>query len=217
MSEYGGLAAAFTVEYTSASCIMCAVRPKLESEPVVGHLSAIHDWPHAPLHQLKDAGVFMVTSGTYQKARLFRTPERLTFLTKSLTGLCQKYSLDLQAWALFPNHYHFLAQILQPRNLSRLTRHLHSSTAIWINGQDGAPNRKVWFQYWESHITFHRSYLARLNYVYQNPVKHGIVRVASDYPWCSAEWFERKANRAFFRTVMNFPCDRIDIPDDFEA
>ena len=159
----------------------------------------------------------MVTSGTYQKARLFRTPERLTFLTKSLTQLCQQYSLDLQAWAVFPNHYHFLAQILQPRNLSRLTRHLHSSTAIWINGQDGAPNRKVWFQYWESHITFHRSYLARLHYVYQNPVKHGIVRVASDYPWCSAGWFERKANHAFFRTVMNFPCDRIDIPDDFEV
>jgi len=159
----------------------------------------------------------MVTSGTYQKARLFRTPERLTFLTNSLTELCQKYSLDLQAWAVFPNHYHFLAQILQPRNVSRLTRHLHSSTAIWINEQDGAPNRKVWFQYWESHITLHRSYLARLNYVYQNPVKHGIVRVASDYPWCSAGWFERKANRAFFRTVMNFPCDRIDIPDDFEV
>jgi putative transposase len=87
----------------------------------------------------------------------------------------------------------------------------------WINEQDGTPKRKVWFQYWESHITFHRSYLARLNYVYQNPVKHGIVRVASDYPWCSAGWFERKANRAFFRTVMNFPCDRIDIPDDFEV
>ena len=138
---------------------MCAVRPKLDSEPVVGHLSAIHDWPHAPLHRLSDAGVFMVTSGTYQKARLFRTPEHLTFLTNSLIELCEKYSSDLHAWAVFPNHYHFLAQILRPRNLSRLTRHLHSSTAIWINEQDGAPNRKVWFQYWESHIT--SSFLSR--------------------------------------------------------
>ncbi len=196
---------------------MCAVHPKLESKPVIGHLSAIHDWPHASLHQLTDAGVFMVTSGTYQKAGLFRTPERLTFLTHSLTELCQKYSLDLQAWAVFPNHYHFLAQILQPRNLSRLTRHLHSSTAIWINEQDGTPNRKVWFQYWESHITFHRSYLARLNYVYQNPVKHGLVRDASAYQWCSAGWFKGKADRAFFKTVLSFPCDKLDIPDDFDV
>ena len=193
------------------------MRPNLCSHPVVASPSAIHDWPHAPLHQLSDAGVFMVTSGTYQKACLFRTPERLTFLTNSLTGLCQKYSLALQAWAVFPNHYHFLAQIPQPRNLSNLTRQLHSSTAIWINQQDRAPNRKVWFQYWESHITFHRSYLARLHYVYQNPVKHGVVRVASDYPWCSAGWLEREANRAFFRTVMNFPCDQLDIPDDFDV
>src|SRR5258708_34529101 len=118
---------------------MCAVRPKLDSNPVIDRLSAIHDWPHAPLHQLTDAGVFMVTSGTYQKARLFRTPERLTFLTNSLTELCQKYSLDLQAWAVFPNHYHFVAQVPQAQNLKRLARHLHSTPAIAMNRETNLP------------------------------------------------------------------------------
>ena len=179
--------------------------------------SAVRDWPHAPIHRLSETGVFMVTSGTYQKARFFRTPERLTFLTNSLLELCEKYSLALQAWAVFSNHYHFLAHAPQPRNLKQLARHLHSTTAITVNQEEKLPGRKVWFQYWDSHITFQRSYLARLNYVCQNPVKHGIVRVASDYPWCSAGWFERQANHAFFRTVMNFPCDQLDIPDDFDV
>jgi putative transposase len=125
--------------------------------------------------------------------------------------------LGLQAWAVFPNHYHFVAQVPQAQNLKRFARHLHSTTAIAMNREDNLPGRKVWFQYWESHITFQRSYLVRLNYVHQNPVRHGIVRLASAYPWCSAAWFERKANPAFFKTVISFPSDKLDIPDDFDV
>jgi REP-associated tyrosine transposase len=73
------------------------------------------------------------------------------------------------------------------------------------------------FQYWETHLTFQRSYFARLSYVHQNPVRHGLVRTASQYPWCSAGWFERKASPAFFKTIMGFLIDKLEIPDDFEV
>ena len=86
-----------------------------------------------------------------------------------------------------------------------------------MNREDNLPARKIWFQYWESHITFQRSYLARLSYVHQNAVKHNVVRAASQYRWCSAGWFESKANPAFFKTVMNFPSDKLDIPDAFDV
>jgi len=184
---------------------------RISSNPI--HL---RDWPHAPAHRAQQPGAYMLTSATYQKASLFSSPHRLTLLSNSLLELAEAYALELQAWAIFANHYHLIAECPNPQGLRRFTRHLHSSTAIAINEQDNTPGRKVWFQYWESHITFHRSYLARLNYVYQNPVKHGLVRVASDYPWCSAGWFERKANRAFFRTVVTFPTDKLEIPDDFD-
>ena len=180
-------------------------------------LARPRDWPHAPIHRLNETGVFMVTSGTYRKAPFFHSEDRLTLMVNSLIDLCQKYSLGLQAWAVFPNHYHLVAHIPQPQNLKRFTRHLHSTTAIAVNQDDHLPGRKVWFQYWESHITFQRSYFARLSYVHQNPVRHKIVRVASQYRWCSAGWFERKASPALFKTVMNFPCDKVVVPDDFEG
>ena len=44
----------------------------------------------------------------------------------------------------------------------------------------------------------HNSLLARLNYVHNNPVHHGIVPAARQYPWCSASWFENSADRLFF-------------------
>ena len=92
---------------------------------------------------------------------------------------------------------------------------LHGAIGRRLNAEDNTPERKVMYEYWDSHITYERSYLARLNYVHQNPVYHGIVRNASEYPWCSAGWFERTADHAFHKTVTSFKFDRIRVRDDY--
>ena len=51
---------------------------------------------------------------------------------------------------------------------------LHEDTAEEINRCDGTANRTVWFNFWDTKLTFETSYLARLNYVHQNAVKHGL-------------------------------------------
>jgi putative transposase len=157
----------------------------------------------------------MVTAGTYKKTCLFRENQQLSRLTNELLTLAERYGWELQAWAAFANHYHFIAQSLRPENLRRFISHFHTATAAWINKSDGTPGRKVWFQYWESRITFQRSFLARLNYVHQNAVHHRLVLKASEYPWCSASWLEQKADRSFVRMVSSFPCDKLKIPDDY--
>ena len=77
--------------------------------------------------------------------------------------------------------------------------------------------QQVWHQYWDTHLTYNRSYYARLNYVHENPCRHGLVPVASSYPWCSAAWLERTATPAFVKTLSGFKTDRISIHDDFEV
>lgn len=187
------------------------------STPISSNPIHLQDWPHAPIHRLQQAGAYMVTSGTYQKAPIFNSPERLTLLANSLFDLAENYQWQLQAWAVFANHYHFMAESEKPQNLKNLIRHLHSSTAIVVNQQDNTPGRRVWFQYWESHLTFQHSYFARLNYVHHNAVRHGVVSKASLYPWCSASWFERKATTSFLKTIMMFPTDKLEIPDDYSV
>jgi len=159
----------------------------------------------------------MVTSGTYQKQPLFRDSSALTGLTNLLLDLAEKHGWKLQAWAVFPNHYHFIGDTEKHSPLSDLIRELHARSAIEINHRDETPGRKVWFQYWDSQITFHRSYLARLNYVHQNPVRHRVVQTAIDYSWCSAGWFKRRAEPAFLKTVSSFPIDRVSIPDEYQV
>lgn len=177
----------------------------------------LRDWPHGPAHRVCTAGAYMVTAGTYQKFPLFQTTESLTFLTNLLLELAESHGWKLEAWAVFPNHYHFLGESEKDGVLKEFIREFHSKSAIEINQLDGTRGRKVWFQYWESRITFHRSFLARLNYVHQNAVRHRVASRASAYPWCSAGWFERRAEQEFHRTVRSFPIDRLEIPDDFDV
>lgn len=174
----------------------------------------VKDWPHSPLHRLAEGGAYMVTAATYTKRRLLQAPDRLTLVRDALFGLAEELGWLLQAWAILPDHYHFIA--VSPEHsetLRALIKRLHASTAKAINEGDRAPGRRVWFQYWDSHLTYERSYSARLNYVHQNPVRHRIVRQAETYPWCSAAWFARTASPAFYRRIRSMPTDRLSILD----
>jgi putative transposase len=144
------------------------------------------------------------------------SPLRLDFFQESLFRCAREFGWDLRAWAVLANHYHFIAASPpDTRTLPKFLGKLHMQTARQLNLWDNTPKRKVWFQFWESRITFERSYLARLNYVHHNPARHGVVPLAENYKWCSAAWFARNAPPAFVKTVKNFKIDRVNLPDDF--
>lgn len=175
------------------------------------------DWHHAPVHRLESTGAYMVTAGTYHKMPYFNDPERLTLLCDALFRLANEYGWLLQAWAIMSNHYHFVAiSPSNPGNLWQLVARLHSYTATEVNRLDRYPGRKVWHQYWDTHLTYQSSYLARLKYVHHNPVHHNVVAVASMYPWCSATWFENTADRVFQQVIAGFIIDRVNVNDDFD-
>jgi len=177
-------------------------------------------WPHSPLHQLSIRGTYFVTASTYQKAHHFRGKTRLSVLQRGLLTVTRDFGWRLEAWAVFSNHYHFIGHSASDApdaaNLSDMLSMLHVKTAAWINKLEEAPGRQVWFNYRETRLTYERSYLARLNYVHQNPVKHGLVPVANQYPWCSASWFEREASPAMVKSIYRFKIDQLKVPDDFE-
>ena len=139
-------------------------------------------WHHSPAHALGEAGAYMVTAGTYEKRRLFSSEELLTMVQDSLFRIAAEYSWQLQAWAIMANHYHFIAiPDGASTSLVNMVRKLHAQTATELNRRLATPGRKVWFQYWDTHLTFEKSYLARLNYVHNNPAHHKLVPVATAY------------------------------------
>lgn len=176
-------------------------------------------WPHAPLHQLFTRGTYIVTAGTYGKAHHFRNRNRLNVLHRGLLSVASEFGWRLEAWSLFSNHYHFVGRAPDEGadNLAQMVGYLHEKTAKWINKLDDSAGRKVWHNFWETRLTHKNSYLARLNYFHQNPVKHGLVYTANQYPWCSAGWFERAAKPAQVKTIYGFKIDKLKVLDDYDV
>ena len=173
-------------------------------------------WPHAPRHFFEGADTFIVTASTLHHAHHFRDNARLELLQNSLFELSAKYSWQLHAWALFSNHYHFVAQTNDdPGSLRTLLRHFHANTAREINKLDHASGRQVWFQYWDTRLTFEKSYLARLRYTQENAVRHKLVEDARAYPYCSAAWFEKTATTKLKASVAACHTDKLNLQDDY--
>ncbi|MFN2500232.1 MAG: hypothetical protein ABR557_14210 [Pyrinomonadaceae bacterium] len=135
------------------------------------------DWPHAPLHRFDSDGIYMVTASTIDKKHLFTTPNKLDLLENDLLSLAKKYYWNLEAWAVFSNHYHFIARNqLSSGALNKFLSHLHTATATKLNQMDEAPGRNVWFNFWDTKLTYQRSYLRALATFIEMPLST---------EWCS--------------------------------
>ena len=103
-------------------------------------------WPHAPTHQLCERGTYLVTAATYQKAHYFRGAERLRVLQRGLLKLAADYGWQIEAWVVFPNHYHFVAHspaaLPSAENLPKMLTKLHTKTATWLNRWTAHPDAK---------------------------------------------------------------------------
>src|SRR4029453_3585666 len=79
---------------------------------------------------------YFVTAGTYHKAHYFRTPQRLDVLARGLLTTVRNFSWRLEAWAVFSNHYHFVAHSPDDSesasSLSQMLAVLHTRKSRWV-------------------------------------------------------------------------------------
>ncbi len=178
-------------------------------------------WPHAPPHRLSEAGTYFGTAGTYRRLHHFRSAARLEVFQRGVLTQAARHGWALEAWAVFSNHYHLVAhspvEAGSAESLGRMLGELHEKLAKWVNRLDRVPARKVWHNFRETRLTYPKSFLARVKYVHHNPVHHGLVPVASQYPWCSAAWFEQTATPAQVKVLESFPIGRVKVYDDYEV
>jgi len=175
------------------------------------------DWHHAPLHKFIPGAVHIVTGATLHKAHLFCDFRRLKFLQDTLLEFFAVEKWIPHAWSCFSNHYHFIAQLPETTDPGLGIKRLHQRLGHGLNQLDQQSGRTVMYQYWDTCLSFENSYFARLNYVMNNPVKHGLVSDARQYPWCSAAWFAANNSSAFRRRIAAYKTDKLNEPDAFEV
>ncbi len=129
-----------------------------------------------------------------------------------LFSLAADHGWKLEAWAILSNHYHLIGHSPEKggQTLKPMVTALHSLTTKELNRREGAEGRRrLWQNYRDTALTHQRSYLARLHYVHQNAVHHGLVRVGSQWKWCSAARFKAAVSPAWVKTITSFKYDEI--------
>jgi len=96
----------------------------------------------------------------------------------------------LLAWCVMPNHVHVLLETMV--GLSKIVQSWKSFTGRWAlanNVELGLhiPGKSLWMrEYWDRYIRDLDHLESVRRYIEQNPVKAGLCRERTDWPWSSA-------------------------------
>ena len=154
-------------------------------------------------------GTFFFTVVVHQRRRLFADPAAITLLGSVLRRCVMRWPMRVDAIVLLPNHFHTIWSL--PPGDSEYPKRLgwakKEFTKQWLKiGGHEAPvseSRKrerrkgIWQpRYWEHTIEDVDDFDAHFDYVHWNPVKHGYVKCARDWPHSS---FHRWVRRGVYR------------------
>lgn len=148
-----------------------------------------HPW-HSPPHMQNNKENFHITASCYEHKRIIgESEERLSNFERELLELLNTISEEVFSWAVMPNHYHILIKSYDINIVLKLMGKLHGRTSFKWNGEDNHRGRKVWFNALEHGIKSERHFWATMNYIHNNPVKHGYVKKWQDWKYSSAVKF----------------------------
>ena len=96
----------------------------------------------------------------------------------------------LITWCIMPNHVHVLMETIDA--LSKIMQSWKSYTGRWAMERNaelglGVPGGALWMrEYWDRYIRDGGHFDNVRDYIEQNPVKAGLCKSPSDWPWSSA-------------------------------
>ncbi len=145
---------------------------------------------HNPPHFFVEDALYMLTASTYkQQPYLHSAQHKLDWIGAFLKA-SKIYQWSVIAWVVLDNHYHAILRSPENQlNMDKFVGSYHKFIARKWNNEDLFPGRKIWWNYWDTCIRSEKDYLARLSYIFLNPVKNGLVDEAEDYAFSNYKDF----------------------------
>jgi putative transposase len=156
---------------------------------------------HSPPHLPAAEGFRIITGACYEHRNLLATSERLAWFEENLLKAISELSPTCAAWCVLPNHYHVLVKTDSIRDFSRGLGQLHGRTSFEMNRADEARGRKVWYRCQDRVMRCERHYYVSMNYIHNNPVKHGYVSKWQEWPYSSVHWYLESRGRDWLLDV----------------
>jgi putative transposase len=128
-----------------------------------------------------EAGTYFVTSGTFNRRRLFQVAANADLFVETLQQYRYAGHYKLHAFVVMPDHIHLL---LTPQGLAleRVMAFINGGLSHRVNSKQPV---------WQRGYTDHRvldgyEFRMRRQYIHDNPVRAKLVELAALYPYSSA-------------------------------
>lgn len=136
-------------------------------------------------------GSYFFTAVTHQRRPLFAQPDNVQILRAGFRYILQRRPFTLDAIVVLPDHLHCI-WTLPAKDADYPTRWRLLKTCVTRQ----LATQPIWqARYWEHCLRDERDLQRHLDYIHFNPVKHGLVKRAADWPYSS---FRRYVARGFY-------------------
>jgi REP-associated tyrosine transposase len=139
------------------------------------------------IRRVRQAGVYFVTTDTWQKRVLFAKAETARIVLEQLLSCRERGFYKLHAFVVMPDHLHVLLTPGETTTLEKAIQMIKGGAAFRIRQE-----QHLQFPVW--HAGFHdrwirdvRKYQETKHYIEQNPVEAKLAERAADYAWSSAD------------------------------
>lgn len=146
---------------------------------------------HAALRKgrvLLEGQIYLVTTTTLERQPFFADFKAGQAAAQSFEDKAVLADAKLLAWVLMPDHFHVLLQLGEEISLQNMVNRLKSASARRANramGREGP----LWAKAYHDHaLRREEDLLETARYIVANPVRAGLVRHVSDYPFWNAIW-----------------------------
>lgn len=103
----------------------------------------------------------------------------------SRQGLALKSKIEIIAYCLMPNHYHFLLRQHSERGITEFMHKLDTSYTMFFNLNQKRTGRLFEYTFKAKHVPTDELFLHVARYIHLNPVITGIVETVDLWPWSS--------------------------------
>jgi putative transposase len=166
-------------------------------------------WPINPMTQYRRSyipgGTFFFTVVTYNRQPILTSSVSRKLLREAWKTIQTKYPFELVACCLLPNHLHCIWTLpeqdsdysIRWRGIKGLfSKSYKKEMNIHPNLSASKMKKReagIWQRrFWEHTIFKQEDFNLHVDYIHYNPVKHGLVNRACDWPWSTFHRFRKE-------------------------
>lgn len=141
-----------------------------------------------PPHIYLDNQIYFITARCNRGIHFLRPDKYKQILVDCIFEQVKKFSYKLYGWVINQNHYYLLIKTKTGSDLPKFIGAINGKSSKLINDSDDVIGQKIWSNYFDKCIRTEEDFYKHLNYIHQNPIKHGLIpdmQALACFSYCS--------------------------------